>query len=389
MSRRFRVAAIAALVIFAVSNHANSVRAPTMDDSKPLLAEMQALGLDAYLRKDTSTISGLPREALQQNLRGLFLSAPPSLDAQVVQPVPGLLLLVRPETRTKAFPFPLNAVVVATDLDRGVTYAGPAFIADPTKRPYAIAGQESRSATLVPPLPLRSPPEQELLERAGHGLSASFIWLDFAKLLNLPKQAAHYLVRVISYDEFSNAANIDVQAKAGNGNGWTPAVAQALMDRQSEQRKINGEPNFERTAKTPANPGPGAVLVLDGPREDGNKRRVWARGSFRLKLTAAMLVAAPADRNEQPKPSPSAVVPASILLIMKGRPAPVHMHLEVPIISQRALRTGDLVEAIFEVDLAPKLPPKFPADPVQVYLQVGPSLTGPYSLDLSSGNRPP
>ena len=82
MSRRFRVAAIAALVIFAVSSYANSVRVPTMDDSKPLLAEMQALGLDAYLRKDTSTISGLPREALQQNLRGLFLSAPPSLDAQ-------------------------------------------------------------------------------------------------------------------------------------------------------------------------------------------------------------------------------------------------------------------------------------------------------------------
>lgn len=357
-----------------------------MDEAHPLMAKMNALGLDAYLRKDTSAVAGLPGEALRSGARGLFLSAPASLDSGATRAVPALLLLVRSEARTESYPFPQNAAAVAIDLDRGATYVAPAFAPDVTKRPDLIAGVEETPPPKAPPPPARTPQEQQLLDQAGHGMSASFIWFDFGKLLNLPRRNAHYLLRVIEFDTLSNAAPVRVQSAADAvETGVAPEAALALADQLREQAKSGSGPRYQRNAKTPVLTGPGVALSLDVPSTVEGRRHVWARGAIRLELTPSMLVgAATGNANPALRP-PRAVLKASVLVMMKGEPNPMHLNLDIPLQSEHALRAGELAEAAFEVDLASVMPAQPPAGVYQVYLLSGPHLAGPIPLTLPGG----
>ena len=354
-----------------------------MDEAHELLAKMQTLGLDAYVHKDASSIKGLPAEALAEGVRGLLLSAPASLDGQTVSPVPGVLLMARSQARTDALPFRDSAVVVATDLERGGSYAGPGFVVNPAKVPPGIAGRAKPAA--APPRPVRSPEEEAMLDSIGHGDSAALLWFDFRQLLNLPRESARYLLRVIDFDEASNPAPLQVTMLPASQDGVTVEAADAVMARTRAASQSGGFPRYEREALTPTLNGPGAALVVGEASFQDAARHVPVHGVFRIQLTHPMIVAGTPAHAAAGTRRPGAVVRASVLVLMKGVARPMHARLEVPIFADYELREGNFAEAVFAIDLATVLPQKPRPGVYQVYLLAGPYLSGPHALTVPAG----
>ena len=255
--------------------------------------------------------------------------------------------MARSQARTDALPFRDSAVVVATDLERGGSYAGPGFVVNPAKVPPGIAGRAKPAA--APPPPVRSPEEEAMLDSIGHGDSAALLWFDFRQLLNLPRESARYLAR-------------------------TRAASQS-----------GGFPRYEREALTPTLNGPGAALVVGEASFQDAARHVPVHGVFRIQLTHPMIVAGTPAHAAAGTRRPGAVVRASVLVLMKGVARPMHARLEVPIFADYELREGNFAEAVFAIDLATVLPQKPRPGVYQVYLLAGPYLSGPHALTVPAG----
>lgn len=354
-----------------------------MDEAQhQLLAKLQTLDTDAYLRKDKSSVRNLPTQALQQGVRGLLLSAPRTLDGRTVQAVPALLLTARSQARSDALPFRDSAVVVATDLERGDSYAGPAFVVDHSKVPAGVAGDPPPA----PPAahPVHSAEEQARLDALGHGDSAGLMWFDFRELLGLPVESSRYLLRVFDFDEVSNPALVAVTADKAAVE-LSAAAADAVVERSHPSAQSTGFPRHGRDERTPALTGPGAALTLGQVAFREGTRHVPVHGALRLELTRPMIVAPPSATGGHHARTPRAVLRATVLVLMKNMAQPMLAQVEVPIFGERELHAGDVVDAAFAVDLATILPPKPRAGLYQVYLLAGPFLSGPYPLSVPEG----
>lgn len=382
-SRRARAwsrVALAACSLLAIWGLGTTNGAFAMEETEQLLARMRALP-DAALRlKDKGAAAGLTTDALRQHFRGLLLAAPRSVDADADPRMTALLLTVRSRARSAALPLRRHAMVSAVDLDRGTVHVAPALPDDPAKRPVYRPPGAPAAQSAPAPRPSLSAEDQALLDAVGDGDSADLLWLDVGKLLALPAGPGQYLLRIIDFDEVSNAAVMQVRSKAVAGPGVTLAGAQEVATRARAASQAQGLPRFERGPLTPVLGVPGISLALGSPATQGTARRVPLHGALKVKLTAQQIV--PRSGAPGAADSPSAIVRATVLVLMKNQSRPMLLPLEIPIWSDHALGSGDVVDAAFVADLSPVLPPQPPAGVYQVYLLSGPYLSGPHALTL-------
>jgi hypothetical protein len=352
----------------------NDKGAPRMDARDRLTARIQALPDDVYLRQDDGAIASLPQEALSAGFAGLALGAPRMVDLGSAQVLPALLLTARSEARSAEVNWRRNAIVVASDVDRGEVFAGEAFLPDPSKSPERDPRPNQRKPAQAP----RSSQADALLAQLGHGDSAGTVWLDFRSLLKLPAENRRWALRVLYFDEVSNPALVAVKGKSGGPGAMSAADADKLVARIRAAGMRDGLPRYARSPDTPRLESAGVAATLASSASRG--RPIPLHGLMRVELSAPMLVQ-PAPSGAQGKP-PGAVLRGAVLVLMKDESTPVRIPLEVPIWSDRPLKAGELAEAAFSIDLARALPSEARAGTFQVYVIAGRHLSGPHALAL-------
>lgn len=354
-----------------------------MDEAEQLLAKMRQMADSAYRAGDRSAVASLPSEALRIQFRGILLGAAREVDLDAGQRVSGLALIGRSKARSEEISWRDNAIVVAADIERGVVRTAGAFDIDTGKE-----GEPPRGKPRAPTVePVRSAAEKARLEALGDGDTAGFVWLDVGQLLKLPREPARYVIRVLYFDQVSNPAVVNVRAKTSQPAA-EPLAAATVQARMAvvAQAAAHGLPRYGRSPLTPVIDGPGVALNLGAPGVVAGARQLPAHGVLKLELLPQMIVsAAPGSGAPAPAASPkppSALVRATVLVLMKDQTQAMRLPLEIPVWSDRALRAGEVVEAAFSVDLAAVLPATPPAGVYQVYLLSGQYLSGPYALTL-------
>jgi hypothetical protein len=370
-------AALALGITLTSHGQGNDKGASRMDARDRLTAGIQALPDDVYLRKDDDAVSSLPQEALSLNFKGLVLGVPRVVDLGSAQAVPALLLGARTAARSAEVDWQRNAIVVASDVDRGEVLAGEAFLPDPSKSPGADPRRDQRKPARAAPAPA-----DPVLAQLGHGDSAGTVWLDFRNLLKLPSESRRWALRVLYFDEVSNPALVEVKGKSG-GPGAMPADdAAKLVARMRSAGHRDGLPRYFRSPETPPLKSAGIAAALGPVAAKGGARQIPLHAAMRLEVSPQTLVqqaTAAAASGQRP---PAAVLRAMVLVLIKDRNIPVRIPLEIPVWSDRPLKPGDLAEAVFSIDLAEAMPKEAVAGTYQVYVLGGRYLSGPHALVL-------
>lgn len=350
--------------------------AKQMDAKERLSATIRGLPDEVYLRPDHAAAASLPEDALDASFTGLLLGAPRAIDLSSGASIPALLLAARSAARSAQVDWHGNAIVLASDVDRGDVFAGEAFPIDPSKAPEAPPPPRAAPKPAAP-----GSPDADVRAQLGAGASAGNVWLDFMKLLRLPAESRRWALRVLYFDEMSNPALVQVQAQAAGPGGPSAADAEKLVARIRAAGMRDGLPRYARSPDTPKLESAGVVATLPSSAPRG--RPIPLHGLMRVELSAPMLVQ-PAAAAGPGKP-PAAVLRGAVLVLMKDESTPVRIALEIPIWSDRPLKAGELAEAAFSIDLARALPGDARAGTYQIYVIAGRYLSGPHALVLTAG----
>jgi len=342
-----------------------------MDATVMLMAKIAGLADAVYFRRDAAAVASLPGDAALSDFQGVLLGAPKRVDLTREPGFSALLLTGVTATRTALLPFYRNAILAAIDIDRGTVFAGPAFVPDPSKSPdVPEAAPTMAPPPLPPPLPPGVPPPPE-------ASSGGTSWLDVPRLLSLPRRNMRLALRIIYFDQVSNAALVEQVVDAAPTPALSPSDALALVASlraagQSQHRL----PVFKRGSATPALEGPGAAFKLG---RIGTPLPLHA--ALRIELSPAVLVPPAASATATAgTPRPAAVLRVAVLVAMRDRNEPHVFPIEVPVWSPTPLKAGQTVDAAFSIDLATLLPPAAMQPGAQVYLLAGRHIAGPQAL---------
>jgi len=349
-----------------------------MDARDRLTEKLRGLPDEVYLRQDAGAVSSLPREALAQKFKGLALGAPRAVDLASTEAVPALLVLARTAARSAEVDWQRNAIVVASDLDRGEVVAGAAFLPDPSKAPERAPRADQRA-----PKAPASPPTDPVRAQLGEGNSAGTVWLDYRSLLQLPPESRRWALRVLYFDEVSNPALVEVKGKTDGPGPMSADDAVKLVAQMRSAGTRDGLPRYFRSAETPQLQSAGIAAALGAVAPKGGARQIPLHAAMRLEASPQTLVqpaGAVAASGQRP---PAAVLRAAVLVLVKDRSTPVRIPLEIPVWSDRPLKPGELVEAVFSIDLAAAMPKAAAAGTYQVYVIAGRYLSGPHALVLT------
>jgi len=343
----------------------------SMDSTVMLMEKVAGLADAVYFRRDAAAVAALPGDAALSGFQGVLLGAPRRVDLSRETGLTALLVTGLTASRTASLPFDRNAIIVAVDNDRGTVFAGPAFVTDPSKSPEPPGAAPAVAPVAPqPPWPAGMPPPPE----ASSGGTA---WLDVSQLLDLPRQEMGLTLRVVYFDQVSNAAGVEQIGAPAPTTGLSTADALALVARlHAAGRSQHRLPVFKRGPETPALDRPGAAFVLG---RIGSPLPLHAM--LRIQLAPAMLVqptiSAAATAGTPP---PAAVLRAAVLVVMRDRNEPHIFPIEVPVWSPKPLAPGQTIDAAFSIDLATLLPPAAMQPGAQVYLLAGRHIAGPRAL---------
>lgn len=343
-----------------------------MDITALLKERIAGLADDVYSRRDQAAVAGLPPMAAMSGFQGTLLGVPRRVDLAREPGLTALVLSGRTRTRSHQLPWQRNAVLVASDVDRGTVYAGPAFHTGAGKSPGPAA------APLPPEPPPPVPAGAPGVPPPPEGSNVGTAWLDVQDLLSPPLHNARLALRVLYFDQVSNAPIVQRIADATPLAPRTQADAQALVERLRQAGQSRHKlPMFRRHAASPALTGSGVAFTL-GPIGES----IPLHAALRIELAAPMLVqarpgGAPAG---QSPPPPQAVLKATILVVRRNHPTPHVLPLEFPVWFDGPVVAGQLVEAAFSVDLATLLHPQALEAGSQVYVLAGRHLGGPVPL---------
>lgn len=330
---------------------------------------------ELYLRRDEAATAGLAIKALAAGLQGLVLGAPRSIDTDRHDALPALLLTGRNARRAARLEWERNAVLLASDLERGPVFAAEAFQGNPDKSPDDAPRGEPELA------PAAEPQDDPL----GAGNTAGTAWFDFRALLELPWRSGRLALRVIEFDTASNPVLVSLSSKAASAAELPAAQAIDLVRRLREVgQSAHRLPAFFRSPKTPPLAAPGVALALDVAEGRAGAGPLPVHGSIRLEVPRAMIVEPAAIDLARPRAErpPSAVIGAMVLVLKENRPAPIQIPLQIPVWVEAQLHPGVAVEAAFSIDLAVALPELVLPGHYQVYLAAGPYLSAPQALRL-------
>ncbi len=362
-----------------------------MTEREELLADLSKLDDQAYFGDEAhSAGDALASKALDSSFRGLLLGAPRIVNTDTQRSLPAVLISARTAVRSETLPLHDNAIVAGVDLDSGAVMLSEAFPGDPSKspedQPQAAPHSPAGSADQ------RGPDGGTArLDEPGDGDSAGTAMLEFRSLLHLPWVRSRLALWVIYFDQVSNPALVALESKEETARtGWSAQAASALVERvrAAEQGK-HGYPRFVRSAETPALTATGVSLALGTNAWKMGSGSLPVHGILRLQISPQMIVqisqGAADIGTAGAQRLPSAVVRGMLLVAMKNRNLPIRVPLEIPVWTDQPARAGDVVEAVFALDLAEALPRQPIPGKYQVYLLAGPYLSGPHALTLSPG----
>lgn len=352
-----------------------------MDATAQLTQLIGSLPDAVFLQRDEAAVASLPSQAALAGLQGVVIGAPRRVDIKAGQGFSALVLVGRTTSRSRQLPWQDNAVLLATDVDRGQVFAAQAFPPNPSKsppdQPKAPKPQpQPQVAAPTPASPIPPPPEAS---------NAGTAWVDLSEVLSLPRRTMRLALRLVYFDQVSNAVLVE-QVGEGAPAGPTPMVeVQTVFDRLAAAgQSVHRLPLFTRHAATPAAPRePGIALALGPVGPPGAP--VPLHVALRLELTRPMTID-PVRLQGQASAAfvkagpPKALVRAAVLLVRRNRNEPYVIPVEFPLWSERELRVGEVIDAAFSVDLAALLPAAALEPGAQVYLLAGRHLAGPVAL---------
>lgn len=372
MVRRLALTLLAlASALTGTPSHGVNQGTRAMTASATLTRHLDGLADAVLQRRDEAAIDALPLMAARLGFEGMLLAAPKRVDWARDTTLTGLLLSGLTDSRSRALNWHRNTIVLATDLDRGAVYAGSAFPRREDKSPgtpLPPTDELPAKPNINPTSAIPPPPEAAAIGTA---------WMDLAGLLRLPRQTMRLAVRVLYFDQVSNAAQVQAIGVEPPAGPRPMADGLAILGRLAASgQRPSGLPVFKRSAQTPELASIGATFRVG---RIGSALPLHA--ALKLQATAPMLLRVgepPASPNA--RPLPSAIVRATIVLVQRDHPVPVMVPIEFPIWSARPLSPGDPIEAAFSIDLREHVPADALQAGAQLYLAAGPHLAGPIAL---------
>lgn len=346
-------------------------RTRTMDATTMLQERIAGLADAVYQRRDAAAVAALPAEAALAGFQGVLLGAPrrvePGRDAEFHT----LVLSGRTPTRSHQVPWHDNAILVATDIDRGTVLAGPAFVRAASKSPEPPAAPRppEPAPVVLPPAPGVPPPPE--------GSNAGTAWLHVPSLLPLPPLNARLALRVLYFELSSNATLTQRFVDTTPLGPRSPAEATELVARlRTAGQSAHKLPVYRRHAATPTAPdGPGVVFTV-GPI--GPSMPLHA--SLRVEVSVPMLVRGTPAGGPNAEPPPRAVLTATVLMVRRNHTEPHVLPVEFPLWSDKDLVAGQTVDAAFSIDLATLLPAAAIEPGAQIYVLAGRHISAPQAL---------
>lgn len=313
--------------------------------------------------------------------QGTAIGAPSSLDVDARDRLPVLWLSRETGLRGSQVVAMRNSTVIVSDLIRGGISIHDAF----TGPKMIDLGKVPRSAS--------GPP----LERSqAEGVTVNVEMLDLRTVANLPWVPGRLAISLIIYDWASNTVLVELTRQ---GYEWTPEREAALRFPADEAAAIDERYSEMAASPTPAIrllaqeefsalERPGVTLVVpEGPL--ASEPACLIRAVVRIPLPPGSIVETPDRRTDPRLPAesvagraepPAAVVSVMLILARLDEPRQRNLSLRLPIHSAAALRTGDLIDVAFDLDLKAAVPGGVPPGTYQVYLAVEQHLSGPHPL---------
>jgi hypothetical protein len=346
-------------------------RKRTMDATTMLQERMAGLADAVYQRRDAAAVADLPGEAALSGFQGLLIGAPRRVEPGRDAEFHALLLSGRTPTQSQQVPWHDNAILVATDIDRGTVLAGPAFVRPATKSP------EPPAAPRPPEPPPQVAPAAPGVPPPPEGSNAGTAWLHVPSLLPLLPHNARLALRVLYFDRVSNAALtqrfVDTTPLSPRSLAEATEIVTRLRAAGQSAHKL---PVYRRHAATPVAPEASGVAFTVGPI--GPTMPLHA--ALRVEVSVPMLVRGASSAGPGNEAPPRAVLTATVLMVRRNHTEPHVLPIEFPLWSDKELVAGQTLEAAFSIDLATLLPPSAIEPGAQIYVLAGRHISPPQAL---------
>ena len=286
------------------------------------IEQLLAAHADIYSSPKQNRISELESKVADLDFDGLHIGAPDIADISIPG-IPILALTGNSLLRAWEVDARLNCVLVAVDMDRGITRTWPLYIP---------------AAKKLKPRPRSAKPVGEAAEAHESGCVYHLVGETLAE--GLPP--GDYAVTLVEWDRASNIRTVQKLAKANPRRPVKQPVIQwpwafwssnpSVFQLQGESPKLEGET--------------GLAVALTGA---GDQARLM--GSFGLKARPSHLI--PLDSiPESSRTDIHSGIPVDLLQFSKNQPVPERIQILVPVHGGGPAKAGDILKGWFSYPLA-------------------------------------
>ena len=305
-----------------------------MQDNPHAADQILSLSREAYFDLDVDSEQRMLEEIVKAGAAGIRIGALSEIDPTADSELPVLYLRHTTGLRDWQVEFERNSQLVAVDLSSGEVRNNWAF---PTPKRFSLSQLDSSREGDAP------------TGIAAGATNTRIYHLDARNILNLDWDSGQWALTMVNYDWRSNTVLTRLSSDdADDGehmSGTSLAEARSLV----ELLGAAGISRFEKKPESPALDDEGAVLA--GPAQvDPSDTSALLRGSLRTHLPSSAIVDAVDGAGDGG--IPAAVLSAALLVIKRDELRASRIDLAIPVFSAEPLKTGDVVDAWFELDLA-------------------------------------
>lgn len=365
-----------------------------MTENDMLARSLSELEDSIYFASPSRLPDRLQSQILEIAPGSLRIGAPGTVDLSKQEALPVLYVAGDSQEHRALVPPDLNVALLAVDLDRGTLRMTEAFPLDPSKTyptkparkrpsflPRISAGPVAGPGGIAPPPTMPD--------------SVAQSWLDFRKLGAVEWFPRRYALRVIRFDQISNAALVELvdPQQPSSVSGFPADVAQEIELAAHRTNAIEGGvARFKRSDASPKLDRPGAALFAPSQIYSGESP-IAIHGAAKLALGGGMIVdpdlleKEPTEAHIYEDDLPQAVVTVTLLVAEIDRVPARSIELRIPVDKGNAVEQGSAIDVAFSLDLHDALGGPLANGTYFLYLVAGEHVSGPHRLDV--GEPPP
>lgn len=286
----------------------------------------------------------------------LAIAAPKEVDIRKRAEVPILVASCQTGLRRWEVKYDENATIVTVDLTTGLIRTGQPFL--PEKR--LMTTEPSMSG---------SPPDK-INARA---ITASIRKVDLDNIIGLGQHPSRFAITMIVYDWVSNTV-----------------VLELIGEEESKHQLPTLSPSAFLKSSVATNRTPVLTeekIALSVPYAVGKDTSIPIDGVASIPLPESAAFPSKSDDPKRDDRTPTAVVPAVLLLLKRDGPLPIKLDMRLPVYATATPSVGEIVDIFFAFDLRGALSGIDLSGTYQIYFFIGDKVAGPFPLIVDQENK--